>query len=107
MLLEKKKKQEAKGKKQQEIKKLAQTEKEVLQAVKVVREKKKKEAKVEAIRIAEYNYKVGDIVRLLDGRAQGIIEKVEKKILYINYGIFITKASIEKIELVKAVRNKK
>ncbi len=100
-----KKKQEVKIKNQKEKKQLAQTEKEVLQAVKVVREKKKKEAKVEAKKIAEYKYQIGDIVRLIDGRAQGIIEKVEKKILHINYGLFITKASIDKIELVKAVRN--
>jgi DNA mismatch repair protein MutS2 len=70
-----------------------------------VREKKKEKAKVEAKKIAEYKYKVGDIVRLIDGRSQGIVEKIEKKNIHINYGIFITQAPIDKIELVKAVKN--
>jgi len=100
----KKNKLDTKGKRQKEKEQLAKTEKEVLQAVKVVREKKKKEAKVAAKIIADYQYKVGDIVRLVDGRAQGIVEKVEKKTLHINYGLFIAKASLDKIELVKAVR---
>ena len=55
--------------------------KEVLQAVKVVREKRKKEIIIAAKKIADYQYKVGDIVRLIDGRAQGIVEKVEKDII--------------------------
>ncbi len=52
----------------------------------------------------DYTYKVGDTVRLIDGRAQGIIERIEGDKLLINYGVFTAKTKIEKIELVKAVK---
>ena len=84
--------------------KLKQTENEVLQAVEKVRKKIQKETTQNAIKIANYQYKVGDIVRLIDGRAQGVVEKVEKKSILINYGIFTTLAAREKIELVKSAK---
>ncbi len=94
-------------KKNQNIKqqqKLKQTEKEVLHAVKKVREQKKKEAVISLNKKSTYTYKVGDTVRLIDGRAQGTIERIEGNNLLINYGIFTAKTEKDKIELVKAVK---
>jgi len=81
---------------------LKQTEKEVLYKVKKVRVQKKKEAVAIAEKKGNYHYKIGDIVRLIDGRAQGTIERIEKKKILINYGLFTTEATKEKIELVSA-----
>ena len=88
-------------KKQETIKKV---EKEVLKKVVEVR----KEKKVEAIKIAkakaDYLFKVNDRVRLLDGNAVGTIDKIEKKNVFINYGMFTTKAKVEQLELVEKAK---
>ena len=99
--LTKKNKKTAQNKRQAEKKKLAHTEKEVLKAVEVVREKIKKETVAQVKKTANYQYKIGDIVRLIDGRAQGSIEKIEGKKILIDYGLFTTQTSLDKIELVK------
>jgi len=91
---------------QQKIKKenvLKQTEKEVLNKVKKVRFLKKKEEATIAKKKKEYVYKIGDKVRLLESRAVGTIERIEKNNVLINYGMFTTETKIEKIELVKKV----
>ena len=46
-------------------------------------------------------FKVNDRVRLIDGNAIGTIEKIEKKKAFINYGIFTTEASFDKLEFVE------
>ena len=45
--------------------------------------------------------KVGDIVRLEDGRAVGSIDKIEKNKATVNYGLFTTNVSVEQLELVE------
>ncbi len=82
--------------------KLKETEKEVLKAVVKVRENKVKETKADALKIKDYQYKIGDIVRIIDGRAQGTIERIDGKKLLINYGMFTAQANNDKIELVKS-----
>ena len=78
-----------------------QIEKEVLEKVVEVRKEKKIEAKKIAKAKANYIFKIGDRVRLIDGNSVGTIDKIEKKNIFINYGIFTTKASTEKLELVE------
>ena len=80
---------------------IKKVEKEVLQKVKVVREEKKEEAKKAAKAKAQYRFKINDRVRLIDGNAVGTIDKIEKKIVFINYGLFTTKAKLEQLELVE------
>jgi DNA mismatch repair protein MutS2 len=46
--------------------------------------------------------KVGDRVRMEDGRAIGTIDKLEKNKAVVNYGMFTTNVSIEHLELVEA-----
>ncbi len=89
-------------KKQESIKKVEQ---EVLQKVIKVREEKKIEAKKAATVRANYVYKVHDRVRLIDGNAVGTIAKIEKKNVFINYGVFTTKAKIEQLELVEKAKH--
>jgi DNA mismatch repair protein MutS2 len=81
-----------------EIKKV---ENEVLKKVKQVRKIKKKEAEKIAIERANYIFKVNDKVRLIEGDTIGTIEKIEKKKAFINYGLFTTTASFDKLEIVK------
>jgi len=102
--LTKQKKRVEEEKRQVNKKKLAQTEKEVLQAVKKVREEKKKEVAKAIKEIAMYQYKIGDIVRLVNGNAQGTIEKIEGDKLLINYGVFTAQTTKSQIELVKSAR---
>lgn len=98
---EKAKEKELEAKQKEAIKKVEQ---EVLQKVVKVREEKKIEAKKVAKAKSDYIFKAGDRVRLVDGNAVGSIDKIEKKNAFINYGMFTTKTSIEKIELVEKAK---
>ncbi len=100
-----KKQQDIATKKQQEA--IKKVEKEVLQKVIKVREAKEIEEAKMAKQRAAYVFKINDRVRLLDGNAVGTIEKIEKKNVFINYGFFTTKVSIEKLALVEKAKIKK
>ena len=95
---EKRKEKTAKRKQQEIIKKV---EKEVLDKVVEVRKEKKIEAAKIAKEKSEYIYKLNDKVRIIDSNSVGTIDKIEKKSVTINYGIFTTKTSVEKLELVE------
>ncbi len=86
--------------------KLKVVEKEVLVEVKKVREKKKIEAKKIAKQKANYIFKVNDKVRITDSNSCGVIEKIEKKHAFINYGNFTTKTTLDKLELVESTKQK-
>jgi DNA mismatch repair protein MutS2 len=76
---------------------------EAEKVVEVIREKKK-EAKKKAIESPKpkVTLKVGDRVRMEDGRAIGSIDKIEKNKAVVNYGMFTTNVSLEQLELVEA-----
>jgi len=90
------------AKKQQEI--IKKVEKEVLEKVVEVRKENKEKAAIIAKERASYIFKVNDRVRLIDGNSVGTIDMIEKKKITINYGIFTTKTTVEKIELVEKAR---
>ena len=48
----------------------------------------------------KYNFKEGDSVRLIDSKSIGIIEKLEKNKVIINYGSFKTKTTTDELEIV-------
>ncbi|MDB4297303.1 DNA mismatch repair protein MutS [Flavobacteriaceae bacterium] len=96
-----------KKKKVEATKELKKTEKEVLSKVDQVRRSKEIQAKILADKKASYVYKINDKVRLIDSRACGTIEKLDKKKVIINYGMFTTSTSLDKIELVVAAKRKK
>lgn len=90
---------------------------------KVIIEKKKEiikevEVKVEEIRTIKKEkklkpvvekpkpiLKLGDRVRMADGKAVGTIDSIEKNKATVNYGIFTSKVSLDELELVEAVKN--
>lgn len=80
-----------------------QVKQEAEKVVTVIREQKK-EAKLKAIKVPKpkANLKVGDRVRMQDGRAVGSIDKIEKNKAVVNYGIFTTNVSLDTLELVEA-----
>jgi len=99
----KRKKQAPKEVKAQKERK-ANVEQEVTQKIEVIREKKKVEKK--QAEVVEKNkprpiFKVGDRVRLTDGKAVGSIDSLEKNKAIVNYGIFTTNVSVEQLELVE------
>mgnify|MGYP006976432115 CR=1 FL=1 len=47
--------------------------------------------------------KVGDRVRMKDGKAIGTIDAIEKSKATVNYGIFTSKVSLEQLEYVQPV----
>lgn len=81
-----------------------QVKKEVEKKVEVIRKKKKakKEALAKQPEKPKPVLKIGDRVRLEDGRAVGSIDKIEKNKALVNYGIFTTNVSIDQLELVEA-----
>ncbi|PNQ73008.1 DNA mismatch repair protein MutS [Hanstruepera neustonica] len=72
----------------------------------VIRKKKKEAKKKEALKPAKPKpiLKIGDRVRLEDGRAIGSIDKIEKNKAVVNYGIFTTNVSIDQLELVESMK---
>ena len=92
-----------KAEKQKEVQ-LEKIEKEILTKVVEVRKEKEVEAKRKAKEKASYRFKVNDKVRLIDGKACGIIDKIEKNKVVIDYGMFTTQATLDKIELVVAAK---
>ncbi|WP_103865622.1 DNA mismatch repair protein MutS [Aquimarina sp. I32.4] len=78
--------------------------KEVQEKVQVIRKKKKeekkKEEKIEAAK-PKITLKIGDRVRMIDGKSIGTIDTLEKSKAVVNYGIFTTNVSIDQLEFVE------
>src|SRR5690554_23073 len=78
-------------------------EKEVEKKVEVIRERKKEE-KEKAEKLPppkpKVTLKVGDRVRMIDGRAIGTIDTIEKNKAFVNYGMFKTNVSLDELEKV-------
>jgi DNA mismatch repair protein MutS2 len=92
--------------------------------IKIIIEKKKEiieevSVKVEAIRVAKKEkklkanlvvekpkplLKVGDRVRMYDGKSIGTIDKIEKNKAVVNYGIFTSTVSLEVLEFVENLK---
>ncbi|PQJ74369.1 endonuclease MutS2 [Polaribacter gangjinensis] len=89
-------------KRQEEI--IQQVENEVLKKVVKVREEKKIEAEKVAKEKQNYHFKINDRVRIIDSNSVGTIDKIDKKTVIINYGIFTTKTSLDKLELVEKAK---
>ncbi len=83
----------------------AHVKQEAEKTVAVIR-KKKKAAKKKAIEAPKPKpvLKIGDRVRMHDGRAIGSIDKIEKNKAIVNYGMFTTNVSVEQLELVETVK---
>jgi len=91
-----------------EVKAKVEKQKEIIAEVQVKVEeirKEKKEKKLKpVIEKPKPILKVGDRVRMLDGRSVGSIDIIEKNKATVNYGIFTSKVSLDELELVEAVK---
>ena len=97
-------KQQAKVTEKKQLEIIKKVEKEVLlKVVEVRKEKKIEEAKI-AKEKSLYVYQINDRVRIIDSNSIGTIDKIERKSVTINYGIFTTKTSLNKIELVEKAK---
>ncbi|RTY96633.1 DNA mismatch repair protein MutS [Flavobacterium sp. GSP27] len=89
-----------------ETKALIEKKKEVIQEVTVQVEEIRKEKKEKKLKIVVEKpkpiLKVGDRVRMLDGKAVGTIDSIEKNKVTVNYGVFTSKVSLEALEFVEA-----
>lgn len=82
---------------------IEQVKQEILPEIKVVREKVKKE-KIAKQKIENEKpkrlLKVGDRVRMIDGKAIGTIDKIDKHQAFVNYGIFTSQVKLDLLEYV-------
>lgn len=88
--------------KQEQQKQVAQELEQKIQKVRVEKKiQKKKEIQAEKNKPRPV-FKVGDRVRLMDGKAVGSIDTLEKGKAVVNYGMFTTNVSVDQLELVEA-----
>lgn len=102
-----KRKQQAPIKVQEEKTRKAAIAKELQQEVKVVRKQKAAARKKETVKEKKKPkpvLRVGDRVRLSEGKAVGTIDSLEKNRAVVNYGIFTTQVSVDQLELVEAAK---
>ena len=99
----KRKKLSVKEKKVKEViqKKVEEEVKVIVEEIRVVKKEKKIKAKIEEENKPKITLKVGDRVRMIDGKAIGTIDVIEKTKATVNYGIFTSKVSLEQLEYVK------
>lgn len=98
----KRKKVSAKQKQAEKAKEI-QIKKEAEQKVAVIRQKKKSEkVKAKPVEQPKPKLKIGDRVRMFDGKAVGTIDAIEKGKAIVNYGIFTTNVNVDLLELVEA-----
>ncbi|MEY4011145.1 MAG: hypothetical protein RIT22_269 [Bacteroidota bacterium] len=91
-----------------ESKIIAEKKKEVIKEVAVqvegIREEKKAKKVKVVIEKPRPILKVGDRVRMFDGKAVGSIDAIERNKATVNYGLFTSKVGLELLELVEAVK---
>lgn len=78
--------------------------KEVEVKVEKIREEKKEEKikqKLEAQNKPKFVLRVGDRVRMNDGKAVGTIDSIEKNRATVNYGFFVSKVNLDELEMVE------
>ncbi|MFC5195030.1 DNA mismatch repair protein MutS [Bizionia hallyeonensis] len=86
--------------------KFEKVKQEAEKTVAVIRKKKKvaKEKEKNKPAAPKPILKIGDRVRMQDGRAVGSIDSIEKNKAIVNYGMFTTNVSMDQLELVEAIK---
>ncbi len=97
----KRKKATAKETKAQIEKKKEVIQEVTVQVEEIRKEKKEKKQKI-VVEKPKPVLKVGDRVRMFDGKAIGTIDSIEKNKATVNYGVFTSKASLDVLEFVEA-----
>lgn len=65
------------------------------------KEKKAEESLQKAANKTHFTLKVGDRVRMIDGRSVGTIDAIEKNKATVNYGFFTSKVNLDQLEMVE------
>ncbi|MCK6608263.1 MAG: DNA mismatch repair protein MutS [Flavobacterium sp.] len=84
-------------------KKVEEEVKVIVEEIRTVKKEKKIKAKIEEENKPKVTLKVGDRVRMKDGKAIGTIDVIEKTKATVNYGIFTSKVSLDQLEYVQPV----
>ena len=93
-----KRKTAAQTKKDRQLKKVVAQE--VNQKIEKIRkEKKQKKSQPSPPPRPKVTLKVGDKVRMLDGKSVGSIDAIEKQKAIVNYGLFTTQVSLDQLEI--------
>jgi len=102
----KRKKISAKEKKVNEIveKQIVEEVKEKVEEIRKEKKEKKVKAQKEEANKPKIPLKVGDRVRMIDGKAVGSIDAIEKNKATVNYGIFTSKVALDSLELVERMK---
>ncbi|MBK0368402.1 endonuclease MutS2 [Flavobacterium agrisoli] len=87
---------------------IAEKKKEVIKEVEVqidvIREEKKTKKLKPVVEKPKPILKIGDRVRMIDGRSVGSIDNIEKNKATVNYGVFTSKVNLDELELVEAAK---
>src|SRR5690554_826465 len=92
---------EKKAKEQETIKIKAEVENKIEKIRTEKKEKKQKELQSQQANKTNFVLKVGDRVRMIDGKAVGTIDVIEKNKATVNYGFFTSKVALEQLEMVE------
>ena len=84
-------------------KKVEEEVKVKVEEIRTVKKEKKIKSKIEEENKPKVILKVGDRVRMKDGKAIGTIDAIEKTKATVNYGIFTSKVSLDQLEYVQPV----
>lgn len=105
-----KRKKESAARKRSERERKEKVARELEKKVVQIREKKKEEKKKKVAQETKPKprpaLKIGDRVRLEDGKAVGSIDAIERGKAIVNYGMFTTTVAMDKLELVEAKKKK-
>ena len=99
----KRKKLTVKEKKVKEViqKEVIEEVKVKVEEIRVAKKEKKEKAKQEAEDKPKVILKVGDRVRMIDGKSIGTIDKIEKNKAVVNYGVFTSKVDVAQLEYIQ------
>jgi DNA mismatch repair protein MutS2 len=77
---------------------------EVTVHVEEIRQEKKEKKMKPVIEKVKATLRLGDRVRMLNGKAVGTLDNIEKNKATVNYGMFMSKVSLDELELVEAMK---
>lgn len=77
---------------------------EVTVHVEEIRQEKKEKKMKPVIEKVKAILRLGDRVRMLNGKAVGTLDNIEKNKATVNYGMFMSKVSLDELELVEAMK---
>ena len=99
----KRKKLTVKEKKEKEVivKKVIEEVQVKVEEIRKEKKEKKLKAKIEEDNKPKVILKVGDRVRMIDGKSIGTIDVIEKNKATVNYGIFTSKVSLDQLEYIQ------